>query len=609
MIEVIPLQKSRSVNTKKEIRIPGSKSYTNRALLLAALAKGKSTLINPLKSDDTSVLVAALRKLGIEITIGNGKYLVYGSGGKFRKPAGPLYLGNAGTAVRFLTAVLTASNFKSVITGNKRMQKRPVGDLIDALRKLGTNIKATNDCPPIVINGGLRGGTTVVKGNISSQYLSALLMASPLAKIIVTVKVNGHLTSLPYVKMTLDAMGRFGVRVTAGGFGVFKIQPSSYKPAVYTVEGDASSASYFWAIAALNRCRVKVLNINPTSAQADIGLLEILKKMGCKIVSGRNFVSVSGPAKLKALDKIDLNHMPDSAMTTAILAAFANGKSVLKNLGNLRVKECDRLKALFTEIRKIGADVKEGRDRLEINGRPDTGQSAIIDTYDDHRMAMCFAVAGSKIPGIQIQNPQCVSKTYPDFWRDLRKIGLKTKTCRISSKENIVLGGLRGTGKTMIGKRLAALLNYNYVDTDEYIQTKEKRRIAQIFKESGWRYFRKLETVAASELGRKKRTVISTGGGMFINDRNARTLKKNGIVVLLTCPPEIAAARIKGDKNRPPLTGLTNSVKELSRLWKERKGKYLKAADLVIDTSAQSANIHADTTTKAKRIITLLHAG
>jgi len=610
VIEINPLYKSKSVNTQKEIRIPGSKSYTNRALLLAALAKGKSTISNPLESDDTRVMIQALKKLGIKILKKGGQYEVSGNGGTLEKPPGKLFLGNAGTAVRFLCAVLATTNFESTITGDKRMRQRPIQDLITALQKLGADISSSKGCPPLKIKGGLKGGMTDVNGNISSQYLSALLMAAPFAKEPVTVKVKGHLTSLPYVRMTLDTMAKFGIRPANDNYRSFKIRPATYKPANYMVEGDASSASYFWAIAALNKCSVKVINIDKSSAQADLVFTEILEEMGCRVNAGKNFITVKGPAVLKPLGTINLNHMPDSAMTVAILAAFAGGKSVLRGLGNLRVKESDRLRALKNELTKIGVEIKEGPDYLEIKGDPDAGQSAIIETYNDHRMAMCFAVAGSRIPGIMIRNPQCVSKTYPDFWKDLDKIGLKTKVPVLSAnrKSNIILGGMRGTGKTIIGRTLAKLLHMDFLDTDQVIEKQEGKKIAEIVKKRGWPHFRRLETSAAKILGKSKNTVIATGGGMLIKDSNAEFLGKNGVIVLLKCKPEISSLRIDGDKNRPALTSQKNSTAELTQLWLERKEKYYKAADLVVDTSGQSANIRTDAINKAKKIITLLHA-
>lgn len=609
MIELIPLYKSRSVNTQKEIRIPGSKSYTNRALLLAALAKGKSTITNPLESDDTRVMMEALKKLGVKILIKRRQFQIFGNGGTFKKPAGELYLGNAGTAVRFLCAVLATAKFESTITGDKRMCQRPIQDLITALQKLGADISSSKGCPPLKIKDGLRGGVTTVDGNISSQYLSALLMAAPCAKTPVTVKVKGHLTSLPYVRMTLDTMAKFGIRPANNRYRTFRIRPAAYTQANYTVEADASSASYFWAIAALNGSSIKVVNIDKSSVQADLGFTKILEKMGCRVKAGKNFITVRGSAALKALGRIDLNHMPDSAMTVAVLASFARGTSVLCGLGNLRVKESDRLSALKNELTKIGVEIKEGSDFLEINGNPDAGQSAIIETYNDHRMAMCFAVAGSRIPGIFIRNPQCVSKTYPDFWKDLNKIGIKTKIPGLSSdrKNNIILGGMRGTGKTIIGLELSKLLHMEFLDTDQVIEKKEEKKIAEIVKERGWPHFRQLETETAKTLGKLKNSVIATGGGMLIKDANATYLKKNGIIVLLKCKPEISSLRIGGDKNRPALTNQKNPTAELKQLWRKRKEKYYRSADLVVDTSDQSANIRTDALNKAKKIITLLH--
>ncbi len=608
MLEVIPLQKIQPVNTQKEIRIPGSKSYTNRALLLAALAKGKSTIHNPLVSDDTQVMISALKRLGIKIIKKSGNYAVYGMGGIFKKPSSPLYLGNAGTAVRFLTAILATTGFNSTVTGNNRMLQRPINDLISALTELGTDIEAKNGCPPVKIKGSLKGGTANIKGNISSQYLSALLMALPYAVKPATIRVSGHLTSLPYISMTLDTMRRFGVKIRHDKYRTFFMEPAKYKPLNYQVEGDASSASYFFAIAALNKCKIKVLNISKSSAQADLGFIDILKKMGCAVKTGKNFIAVTGPEILKPLGSVDVNRMPDSAMTAAIVAAFANGKSVLRGLANLRVKESDRLSALKNELEKIGVKVKDGTDYLEIYGNPDAGQSAVIKTYNDHRMAMCFAVAGSRIPGIIIKNPQCVSKTYPDFWKDLALIGVKTAPPS-GTKNNIVLGGLRGTGKTVIGRELAALLHFKFVDSDEIIEKRTRKKIAAIVKEHGWAYFRNLESSVTKELGASARLVIATGGGILADIKNARHLKRNGTIVLLKCKPETSARRIKGDTNRPALTSQKNLTAEIKQLWRERKENYFRVADLVIDTSDESANIREDANKKAKKIINLINAG
>jgi 3-phosphoshikimate 1-carboxyvinyltransferase len=634
MIEISPLRKK----IKSSIRVPGSKSYTNRAVLLAALAKGKSEIINPLESDDTKVTLAALKKLGIKVVKKANSWQITGLGGKFKKPAEPLYLGNAGTAVRFLTALLTIADFPVVITGDKRMQERPIQNQIDALNKLGANIKSVknNGCPPLIINADadsrthrikqsapklstpngrqlpmLNGGKTEVLGTNSSQYLSALLMIGPYAKHPVQIKVIGQLTSLPYIKMTLDVMKSFGVTLKSKNFKTFQIRPAHYKNTSYNIEADASSATYPLAIAAINQGTITIDNLPGNSSQADAQFLDILKKMGCKVIKTTRNVTVSGPKSLKPLGKINLNQLPDAAMTVAIVAAFAKGKSVLQGLHNLRIKESDRLAALAKELKKVGVEIKEGPDFLEIDGNPANLHGAIIETYNDHRMAMCFAVAGSKIPGIKITNPACVSKTYPDFFKDLAKIGLQTSPVGQQdlpgNKSNIVLTGLRGTGKTAIGQNLARILNYDFIDTDHLIEKEQNKKIAQIVAGKGWPYFRKLENLTAKKLSGIKKTIIATGGGFFLNPQNTALLKKNGNVVLLTCPAELSAKRIYGDTNRPQLTKKTNPIEELKQLWEERKKIYFEAADLVFDTTSQGKNIKNDTQAKAEKIIALLN--
>lgn len=472
--------------------VPSSKSYTNRALILAALAKGKSMIINPLESDDTLQMIAALKQLGIKTVYKqkqnnknryhntqhkdvqnnytdnlkypyNNKILrnqsdiktvieVIGNGGKFKRPTKTIFLGNAGTAVRFLTATLASQPFESRLTGNERMQERPIGDLIDALTGWGAKIESKTGCPPLKIKGPLKGGPTKVNGSISSQYLSALLIAAPYTLEKSEIMVKGRLTSLPYVKMTLDTIKKFGgtiaaVKTTNKSYNKFNCAPHKYRGTEYEVEGDASSASYPWAIAAVTGGSATVTNVPADSAQADLEFLKVLKKMGCKVDfdgtgKGRTDnrgnsikgITVKGPTKLKALGEIDLNNMPDAAMTVAVLCAFADGKSRLTGLGNLRVKETDRLKALETELKKTGVKVRTGKDWIEVGEEKPcktetrtpakhifTPHGAEIETYNDHRMAMCFAVMGVKVPGIVIKNPRCVSKTYPDFFKDLKK--------------------------------------------------------------------------------------------------------------------------------------------------------------------------------------------
>lgn len=428
-MKIIPIK----TPLKSEIQVPGSKSYTNRAFLIAALAQGKSTIKNPLLSDDTKYMIAALKKLGIKIIKKDKNYEVYGENGKFPRPPAlnpkpyTLFLGNAGTAVRFLTAAATLANYPIKITGNKRMQERPIHDLVNGLKKLGAEVDCKNGCPPVIIKGKLQGGTCKISGKRSSQYFSALFITAPYAKKNTTIKVTGNLVSKKYLDQTIDTMKSFGIKIQNKNYKEFKIKArKTYKSCTYEIEPDASSATYFGAIAALTQSEITIKNLNPKSAQADIGFLDVLRKFGCKIVKLKTLnhhrITIKGPKKLKPLGKINLNHMPDGAMTAAVLCAFAKGKSHLIGLQNLKIKETDRLKALTNELQKIGCQVKETKDGLIINGNPDKLHGAVIETYNDHRIAMCFAAAGTKIPGIKIKNPNCVNKTYPSFFKDLNRV-------------------------------------------------------------------------------------------------------------------------------------------------------------------------------------------
>ena len=424
-IEVIP-----TPGITPQHAVPGSKSYTNRALTIAAVADGASILRGALISDDTRVARAALERLGIKVAYDDGAFSVHGRGGQFNDPGAPLFLGNSGTATRFLTAMMTLAGFPSTITGNERMQERPIADLLAALGQLGAEVSSErgNGCPPVRIGATrLQGGRATVSGAISSQFLSALLMAAPYAREDVALKVQDTLVSVPYVDLTLDIMARFGVEVEHDDYRLFRIPGRQvYAARDYVIEGDASSASYFWGLAALLGQGMCVTNVPPDSVQGDTRFLQALARMGCT-VSRRQGWHVAGPQQLQALGDIDLNALPDAAMTVAVLAAFCHGETRLCNLANLRVKETDRLRALATELRKIGAAVTELPDGLHIHGNPAALHGADIDTYDDHRMAMCFGMAGARLPGMRIREPDCVAKTYPGFWDDLRRVGIPVK--------------------------------------------------------------------------------------------------------------------------------------------------------------------------------------
>jgi 3-phosphoshikimate 1-carboxyvinyltransferase len=424
-LEIVPTPRLASTHT-----VPGSKSYTNRALTIAALARGTSVLHGALLSDDTQVAQTALAQLGVPIEQEGTTLYVHGWQGRFTEPQQDLYLGNSGTATRFFTAMLTLAGFPCTITGNARMQERPIADLLEALNQLGAEVMSLhgNGCPPVRISARhLQGGTATISGAISSQFLSALLMVAPYACQDVTLVVRDTLVSVPYVDITLDIMAQFGVRVYHEAYRQFVIPgQQSYAGREYTIEGDASAATYFWGLAALLGQDMTVTNIPSTSVQGDLRFLEVLERMGCR-VSRRHGLIVSGPAQLQPLGEIDLNALPDAAMTIAVLAAFCKGCTRIRNVANLRVKETDRLRALATELRKIGVAVEEFPDGLDIAGNPDGLHGADIATYDDHRMAMCFGMAGVRLPGIRLQDPVCVSKTYPGFWEDLQRLGGQTR--------------------------------------------------------------------------------------------------------------------------------------------------------------------------------------
>ncbi|MCC6444431.1 MAG: 3-phosphoshikimate 1-carboxyvinyltransferase [Armatimonadetes bacterium] len=404
------------------VEIPGSKSYTNRALVMAALAEGASRLTHALRSDDTLYMADGLRAFGAVIEEEEETLIVRGTGGRLQTPSRPVFIGNAGTAMRFLTALAGLAEGASELTGVPRMRQRPIQDLLGGLQLLGIRAisRQGNGCPPVVVEGGIfRGGFTRMPGDRSSQYFTAILLAAPYAREDVTVEVIGDLTSRPYLEMTIEGMRSFGVQVENDRFRAFHVRAGQrYRAGEHAVEADASNASYFLAAAAVTGGRVRVLHINPASAQGDIRFADVLARMGCRVVKGPDWIEVEG-GSLQGVD-IDLNDMPDMAQTLAVAAAFASSPTRIRNVGNLRIKETDRVASTAAELQKIGAGAEEFEDGLLVTPRPLHG--ADIATYDDHRMAMSFAVAGLKVPGIRILNPGCVSKTFPDFfdrWRQL----------------------------------------------------------------------------------------------------------------------------------------------------------------------------------------------
>ena len=412
------------------VKLPGSKSISNRVLLLAALASGETRLHDLLDSDDTRVMQDALRKLGIAVRREGGATVVTGAVGAFPVKAAELFLGNAGTAFRPLTAVLALSGGDYRLSGTARMHERPIGDLVDALRAVGASIDylGAPGYPPLHIKPApINAGKVSVRADVSSQFLSALLMALPLTGRQATVAVEGELISKPYVEITLNTMRRFGVEVGRDGWAAFTIPAGAHyrSPGELWVEGDASSASYFLAAGAIGGGPVRVEGVGRASIQGDVRFAEALEQMGARIAMGDNWIEASAPGdkskkKLRAIDA-DFNHIPDAAMTIAVAALFADGTSVLRNIGSWRVKETDRIAAMATELRKLGATAEEGKDWLRVTP-PAKLRPATIDTYDDHRMAMCFSLAALGGVTVRINDPQCVNKTFPEYFEALAQI-------------------------------------------------------------------------------------------------------------------------------------------------------------------------------------------
>ncbi|HET7363621.1 MAG TPA: 3-phosphoshikimate 1-carboxyvinyltransferase [Burkholderiales bacterium] len=423
MAEVLELKAAHGA--RGTVRLPGSKSISNRVLLLAALAAGETTVRGLLDAEDTRVMREALERLGVPITERADALTVHGAAGAFREKKADLFLGNAGTALRPLTAALALCEGEYFVCGVPRMHERPIGDLVDALRAIGARIdyRGKPGFPPLTIHPAkVRVAAPVaVKGDVSSQFLSALLMALPLAGGEARIEVRGELISKPYVEITLNVMRRFGVAVERAGWSGFRIPGARYSsPGAIYVEGDASAASYFLAAGALGGGPVRVEGVGRGSIQGDVRFAEVLEAMGARVRMDDGWIECAGRGRLAPID-MDLNHIPDAAMTAAVLALFADGPSRLRNIASWRVKETDRIAAMATELRKLGAQVEEGGDYLRIT--PGALKSGVaIDTYDDHRMAMSFALLAMGGVPVRINDPQCVAKTFPDYFTALASI-------------------------------------------------------------------------------------------------------------------------------------------------------------------------------------------
>ena len=447
------------------VRLPGSKSISNRVLLLAALAEGETDIRDLLASDDVERMLEALSALGIEWSGAEeaNRYRVRGVGGPFPVKRAELFLGNAGTAFRPLTAALALSGGEYRLSGVPRMHERPIGDLVDALRQLGADIDCLGNegYPPLLVRPAkLRaGGVVRVRGDVSSQFLTALLMALPLSGVETTVEVVGELISKPYIAITLELMARFGVRVEREDWRRFVV-PGGVRyrsPGTVFVEGDASSASYFLAAGAIGGGPVRVEGVGANSIQGDVRFAAALEALGAGIAMGDNWIEARAPAagRLKAFD-LDLNHIPDAAMTLAVAALFADGPCRLRNIASWRVKETDRIAAMATELRKVGAEVEEGPDYLRVTP-PARLRPAAIDTYDDHRMAMCFSLVSLGGCRVRINDPKCVNKTFPGYFRAFAQVARPVPV--------IAIDGPSASGKGTVAAEVAAALGWHHLDS------------------------------------------------------------------------------------------------------------------------------------------------
>lgn len=417
------------------VLLPGSKSISNRTLLLAALARGATEVENLLASDDVRHMLEALTALGVQWqrhgpadgTATAVGYRIEGTGGRFPVRHADLFLGNAGTAFRPLTAVLALCQGHYRLSGVPRMHQRPIADLVDALRQLGASVDYLGETgfPPLRIKPAHIEPDKIVSvlGDVSSQFLSALLMALPLTGTDAGIHVIGELISKPYVELTLNLLARFGIAVERRGWTAFTLRGGQryQSPGVIHVEGDASSASYFLAAGAIGGGPVRVKGVGRNSIQGDVRFVETLARMGAHIEMGDDWIEASGRGKLRAVDA-DLNHIPDAAMTVAVAALFAEGVTVIRNIASWRVKETDRISAMATELRKLGATIEEGADYLRISPPLALTPNAVIDTYDDHRMAMCFSLVALGGVPVRINDPDCVNKTFPAYFEEFARV-------------------------------------------------------------------------------------------------------------------------------------------------------------------------------------------
>lgn len=550
-----------STSFEHKVSVPGSKSYSLRALFLNELTENPAKLHNLLESDDTRAMQKALSDL--------------------RNNNQEIYVNESGITARFLTVLCCITSGAQKLEGAGSLNSRPIKDLVDALRILGADIEylGKEGFPPIKINSSeLKGNKVFISGKISSQYLSALLLVSPMLKNGLEINVTDNQVSKPYIDMTIDVMSKFGVSVINNDCKKYVVTPQKYTCKDYVVESDYSSASYFFALAVLHGSKIEVSNLYKDSKQADKNFLDVLQRIGAKVEYKADSVVVTGN-KINYIDT-NMNNCPDQAMTAAVLASFAKGRSTIKGIYSLRLKESERIQATQNELSKMGIKTRSKKDSLTIFGGK--ARATNIDTYNDHRLAMSFAVAATKISGLSIMNPEVTSKTFPDFWKELSKI--TTIRPVDEDKENILLIGMRGTGKSTTGRILAKKLGKDFVDMDKYIEEQENKKIRDIVIDKGWDYFRNLEKKASTDLSKYSNYVIASGGGVVLDPNNIECFKPNSNIILINANPRVLSNRIRKDKNRLGLTNQPTLLGELSEVWRQREDMYYSACDFIVNS-------------------------
>ncbi|MFA5272965.1 MAG: 3-phosphoshikimate 1-carboxyvinyltransferase [Candidatus Peribacter sp.] len=538
-----------------ELTMPGSKSHANRAIIAACLSSGKTTIRNATACDDVNLLVKNLQNMGFDIGYAErktGTLIVNGGIPKLQgKRSKKLYCGNAGTTLRFLTALACITPGSFVITGDEAMQKRPIHDLVEALQALGAYINDTNGCPPVTVGRGkIHGGRIMLESQKSSQYLSALLLIAPATRGL-SIELSSSLPSQSYVHLTQRVMRDFGVMVhkRKGTFSVPK--HSAYRiPTTYDIEGDHSAAGAFFVLAELTESNVRFSNLHRSSEQGDAVLPKVIIRM-----------------RKRGDIVIDCANIPDQVMNLAVLAAFRSGQTILTGIANLRYKECDRISVLTHELHKAGIEIRERNDDLIVQGGTHA-RAAVLDPHNDHRMAFCFAVLGSIHRGIRIKDPACVSKSYPQFFGDLAKLHHSSKP--------IALIGMRGVGKSTLGKQLASSLGLEHIDSDTVFERKHGN-IQTYVQKKGWMKFREEEEWIIAEC-LQPRSVLSLGGGAVESAKTRRLLRSRSIAIHLQGSASSILARLKKDQ-RPSLTSLSLE-QEVPLIMKRRAPLFQNAAHI-----------------------------